>query len=80
MYIKTLIAMNIESLQDTQKSNETKIDKVLAMLEQMTYDNRTQSTQIEQLQAKTTDQSRHIDALTRTIADQNNQLSALNGN
>ena len=62
-----------------QKINAPKIDKMLATLEQMTYNNRTQSTQIEQLQIKMTDQSRHIDTLTKTIADQNTQLSALNG-
>ena len=78
-YIKTMIAMGIESMQDMHEINATQIDKMLATLEQMTYDNHTQSTQIEQLQIKTTDQSHHIDTLTKIIADQNAQLLALNG-
>ena len=52
-YIKALIAMGIGSMQDMQKINTTKIDKMSTTSEQMTYDNCTQSTQqIEQLQTK----------------------------
>ena len=66
-------------MQDIQKVNTTKIDKTSATLEQITYDNRTQSTQIEQLQTKTMDHSRQIDKLNQTIIDRNIQLSALRG-
>ena len=44
----------------------------------MTYDHRTQSTQIEQLAETTKEQARHIDTLNQIIGDQERQLATLN--
>ena len=77
MYIQALIYIRIKSMQDQQRINKAKIDKTLATLEQMAYDNGTQSTQTDQLQTKTADQSRHIDTLNQTIVDQKAQLATI---
>ena len=62
-------------MQEQQQLNTAKIEAVLAQLDQMTYDNRTQSTQIEQLQTTTVNQIRYIDDLQKTIDDQKSQLT-----
>ena len=77
MYIQALIDICIESMEEQQRINTAKIDKTLATIKQMTYNNRTQSTQIEQLQTKTTSQSHHIASLNKTIVNQNAQLATI---
>ena len=77
-YINALISMKIESMQDLQKTNTTQIDSMLATINQMMYNHRTQSTQIGQLTETTKEQARHIDTLNQIIGDQERQLATLN--
>ena len=69
-YINVLIPMKIESMQELQTNNTKQIDSMLAIIDQMTYDHRTQSTQIEQLKATAKEQARQIETSNQMIGDQ----------
>ena len=69
-YINALISMKIESMQDLQTNNTKQINSMLAIIDQMTYGHRTQSTQIEQLKATAKEQARQIETSNQMIGDQ----------
>ena len=77
-YINALISMKIELMQDLQTNNTKQIDSMLATINEMTYNHRIQSTQIEQLTATPKEQAHQIDTSNQIIGDQKRQLAILN--